>query len=148
MRAPDRLRSRFRQAEVPDLAFVDQIPHGAGHVFDWHLRVDAMLVEQVDAIRLQPHQRRIGHFADALRAAVEAGIGVAITEAELGRDHDLVAERLHGLTDQFLVGEGPVGLGRVEERDPAFKGGTDQLDASLLVDRRAITVAQAHAAVP
>ena len=60
MGAADRLRARLRQAEVPDLAFRDQLPDGAGDVLDRHVRVDAVLVEQVDAIGPQPLQRRVG----------------------------------------------------------------------------------------
>ena len=35
----------FGQAEVLDLAFLDQLLHRAGHVLDRHVRVDAVLIE-------------------------------------------------------------------------------------------------------
>ncbi len=49
-------------------------------------------------------------------------------EAELGGDHDLVAERRQRLADEFLVGERAVDLGGVEEGDAALDGRADQRD--------------------
>ena len=49
----------------------------------------------------------------------------SIVEPELGGDHDLVADRGKCLADELLVGEWPVDLGGVEERDPALDGGAD-----------------------
>ena len=46
-----------------------------------------MLVEEVDAIRLQPRERGIGHLADPFRPAVHALARVSLLEAELGGDH-------------------------------------------------------------
>ena len=43
-------RGRLGQAEVPDLAGPDQLLDGAGDVLDRHVRVDAVLVEQVDVV--------------------------------------------------------------------------------------------------
>ena len=51
VRAADRLHSGLGQAEVPDLALLDQILHRSRHVLDRHVRVDAVLVEEVDASR-------------------------------------------------------------------------------------------------
>jgi hypothetical protein len=88
----------------------DDVPDGAGHVLDRDGGVDAVLVEQVDAVGAQPAQRRVDHLPDVLRAAVEAaplpGTRVDI-EAELRRDYDVVAEGFERLADEFLVGERP-----------------------------------------
>ena len=67
-------------------------------------------------------------------------------EAELGGDHDLLAERRERFADQLFVGERAVDLGGVEEGDAALDGGADQRDTLLLLDGRAIAEAQAHAA--
>lgn len=45
--------ARFREAEVQDLACSDQIVHRARDIFDGHGGIDAMLIEQIDAIGLQ-----------------------------------------------------------------------------------------------
>ena len=43
--AADRLRAGFGEAEVLDLAFLNQLLHRAGDVFDRHVRIDAVLIE-------------------------------------------------------------------------------------------------------
>jgi hypothetical protein len=40
----------LRQPEVPDLAFGDEVFHCTRHIFNRHLRIDAVLIEQVEAV--------------------------------------------------------------------------------------------------
>jgi hypothetical protein len=56
MSAANRLRAGFRQAEVLDLAFVNQRFDYAGDFLDRHVRINPMLVKQVDEIGLQSAQ--------------------------------------------------------------------------------------------
>ena len=51
------LHSRFGKAEVLDLAFLNQVLHRSRHVFDRHVRVNAVLIEQVDGIDPEPLER-------------------------------------------------------------------------------------------
>src|SRR5204862_549192 len=67
--APNGLRSRFRKAEVLHLACPDQVLHGSRHVFDWHVRIDAVLIEQIDGIDLESPERALGNFFDVLWSA-------------------------------------------------------------------------------
>ncbi len=60
VRAADGLRAGLGQAEMPDLAFADQILHRARHVLDRHVRVDAVLVEQIDDVGPEPLERGLG----------------------------------------------------------------------------------------
>ena len=46
--AANRLRSGFGQPEVLHLALLDQVFHRTGDVLDRHVRVDAVLIEQID----------------------------------------------------------------------------------------------------
>jgi hypothetical protein len=69
-------------------------------------------------------------------------------EAELGRDHDLLAHRRKGFAHEFFVRIRPVGLGRVEEGDAALEGRPNEGDHLLLVGGWAIPEAHAHAAEP
>ena len=52
--AADRLHARLGQAEVADLALVDEFLDGAGDLLDRNVRVDPVLVEQVDHVGTQP----------------------------------------------------------------------------------------------
>ena len=130
VRAADRLHARFGQAEVLDLAFADQVLHRAGDVLDRHVGIDAVLIEEIDAVGLEPLQRRVGHLADVRGPAVEAGLlSVLEPEPELGRDHHLVANRSERFADELFVRERPVHLGGVEERDAAVDRRADDGDA-------------------
>ena len=64
MRSADGLRACFRQAEVPDLALLDQILDRPRYVFNGHLRINAMLIEQIDRVGLEPSQRTLDAFFD------------------------------------------------------------------------------------
>ena len=115
---------------MPDLAFVNQVFDRTGDVFDWHVRVDAVLVEEVDPIGLEPLQRRLGHLANVRRPAVQPHqLAVVELEAELGGDHDLVAHGTERLADHLFVRERSVDFGRVEKRHPALEGRADDGNA-------------------
>ena len=46
--AADGFGAGFRQAEVLDLAGLDELLDGSGDVFDGHVGIDAVLIEEVD----------------------------------------------------------------------------------------------------
>ena len=122
MGATNRLHAGFGQTEMLDFAFANQIADRAGDVFDRHVRIDAMLVEEVDAVGLEPRERGFSHLADVRGTAVEACLFAVLEfEAELGRNRHLIAERAQRLADQFFVRERPVRFGRVEERHAAHR---------------------------
>src|SRR5215211_8767456 len=110
MGAADRTDARLRQAPMPDLARRDQLADRTGGVLDRHQWVDAVLVEDVDPVGPQPPEAGIGDGLYVLGPAVGASAALAglkiDVEAELGRDHDLSADRLQCLADQLLVDEG------------------------------------------
>ena len=86
--APEGLRARLRQAEMPDLAVGDQLLYCPGDVLDGHVRVDAVLVKQVDPIGLQALERSVDYLPDVLGAAVES---VALAGDRVDVECDLVA---------------------------------------------------------
>jgi hypothetical protein len=55
----DRLHACFRKAEVFDLALLDQLLHRAGDVFDRHIRINPVLIEQIDDIDPEPLERAL-----------------------------------------------------------------------------------------
>ena len=52
-----------------DLALLNQIFYRTGNVFDRHLQIDPMLIEQIDGLDLEPLERGLGDLPDVLRAA-------------------------------------------------------------------------------
>ena len=94
--SPERLNARLRHPEMPDLALRDQFLDRSRDVLDRHIRIDPMLIEKVDRLNSEAFQRAFDSLPDALRptgdAAVLAGLEVDV-EAELGRNHHLIAHR-------------------------------------------------------
>src|SRR5947209_11826819 len=126
VRAADRLHSRFRETEVLDLALLNQLLHRARHVLNRHLRVNAVLIEQINRLDLEPPERAFDGLLDVLRLAVEAVRLCGEIEPELGGDYYLVAEGCECLAHEFFVRERAVNFGGVEEGDAALDCRPDQ----------------------
>ena len=67
----DRVGPGLGQADVADLALRDQLGEGADGVLDGRVRVDPVLVVQVDVVGAEPLQGPFDRGADVRRAAVE-----------------------------------------------------------------------------
>src|ERR1700676_1054126 len=104
MRTTNRLHARFGQTEVLDLAFADEILYRPRDVLDRDVRVDAVLIEQIDSIGLESSQRRVGHLADVRGAAVQPSLLASLElEAKLGRNHHSIANRADGLPEELFI---------------------------------------------
>jgi hypothetical protein len=117
----------------------DQVPHRSRDLLDGHVRVDTVLVEEVDDVGLQALERGLGDLLDVLGAAVQTLLGAVRIEAELGGDHHLIANRSEGFAHQLLVGKRAVDFRGVEEGDTTLHGGSDQRGRLLLVCGRTVT---------
>jgi hypothetical protein len=114
MSATDRVRTGFRQAQVPYRAPLNQIFHRAGHILDRHARINPMLVEQVDALDLQSLEHRLDHRTDVLGPAVEPlPSAVRANQPNLWRSPPVVPGG--ALRRPVLVVERTVDLGRIEQ---------------------------------
>ena len=102
---------------MPNLAFRNELANGTGDVFDRDLRIDAMLIEEIDVIGFQAFERCLGNGADVLRPAVEAIRRLTAHKAEFCRDNNLIADRTECVAEEFLVREWTVGFGGIEERN-------------------------------
>lgn len=133
-----------------DLALADQVLHRTGHLLDRHHRINAVLVEKVDAVRLQPLERSLDDVADVLRPAVHALVPgrAGDVDAEFGGDHHLITDRLQCLADDLLILERPIDLRGVEESDAALECRADQADGIRRRHRLPIGLADPHAAEP
>src|SRR6185437_390441 len=150
VRAADRLLARLGETEEANLPVVHEAGHGSCYVLDRHRGIHAVLVQQVDVVRLQPAQRALDGFADVCRPAVHAGYrAVRIEgEAEFGGDEDAVAcaasGRLQRAGQQLFVRVWPVCLGRVEERHAELDGPVDGGDGLALVTLCGGAVGKGH----
>ncbi len=132
------------------LTFLNQIFHRSRHVFDLHVRVDTVLIEQVDSVDFEPLERALGDLLDVLWPAIQAlptGTSVWIElEPELGGDHHLVAHRRKSFANELFVREWTIDLSRIEECYAAFHGRAEKSDHLLLVSSRTVRKAHSHAA--
>ena len=140
--APDRVSGCLAQPDVADLALRDQLGHRADGLLDRHVRIDAMLVVEVDVVRAESAERPLDRAAHVVGGAVlrshsrhVTGDGVVHPPVELRRDHVLVAAPRDGPPDQQLVRQWPVQLRRIDEVDAELERPPDRLDALLLVGR-------------
>ena len=149
MGAADGLGAGFGQAEVLYFAFLDEVPDGAGDVFDGDFGVDTVLVEQVDGFDFEPLEGAFGGLADVLGPAVEpggfAGLGIEV-EAELGGDDDFLSKGGQCRANEFFVGERAVDFRSIEEGDAAVDGGVDDGGHFLQVAGWPVAEAHPHAA--
>jgi hypothetical protein len=80
------------QSEVFDLAFANKALHCAGHVLDWRVGIDAVLVEEIDDVDAEPLHRSLDDFSNVLGSTVQAGpdflAGGVEVETELGGDDE------------------------------------------------------------
>src|SRR5450432_3225915 len=147
----DRLCGCFGHSEMLDLTGLDQFLDRAGGVLDGHIRVDAVLIEQVDGFELEPQQGAFHGLLDVFGLTVNSGgsrlvIFARQIEAELGGNDHLPAEWGQGLPHQFLVDERAVDFGRVKEGDTAIDGGMQKGGHLLLVFGGSVGEAHTHAA--
>ena len=81
------------EPEVAHLPGSDELGHRADGLLDRRVRVDAVLVVEVDRLDAEPRERGVARRVDVLGTAVDpdpAAVGVALV-AELRREHHLVA---------------------------------------------------------
>jgi hypothetical protein len=89
--ATDRLHSCFRKAEVLNLAFLNQVLHRPRHVFDRHLRVNSVLIEQIDGIDLESLERALCGLLDVFRPTIQGWRTLSPPGIDPGIEPNLVA---------------------------------------------------------
>ncbi len=121
LRGPQLFHGDLGQADVADLPFVPQALQLAHLVGEWHGRVDAVELEQVDALQAQVAEAELGLLPQVLRAADRRRQVRALTcEPDLGGDDQAIGVRVQGLLDE-LLGQ----PGRTLRRDDSSQRVTD-----------------------
>src|SRR5678815_986217 len=113
----DRFRRRLAEAEMANLPLILQPRHRPNGFLNRHLRVDAVLVVEIDDIDVQPPQARLARRADIVGVATNAEelAGFAPDVPELGGNENAVSMAGNRAADEFLVAANAVHVGRVEE---------------------------------
>src|SRR3954452_6673123 len=110
MRAADGRRSRLGQAEVSNLPRLDELRHSSDGLFDRRLRIDAVLIIEIDRIDAEPLERRVAGAAPVLGAPVDAEKLAVFGShvSEFRGEADFAASIANGAANEPLVGEGAV----------------------------------------
>ncbi len=102
-----------------------------------------MLIEQIDVVGTKPAETALDRFANVFGPAVHADDSVAVeARSKFGCDYYFVAPAAECPTEQLLVGEGPIALGRIEKGASDFDCAMERCDRLVFVSR---TVALTHA---
>ncbi len=147
----DGVGADLAEADVPDVAPLDEFRDGADGLLDRHVGVGAGDAVDVDVVDAQALQGVRGEVAHRGRAAVDrAPAAVRVTHrAELDAGQGLFAQAGGGgaqcLADQQLVVPHAVEVAGVEQGDAGVQGGVDRGDRLAPV-RVAVQRGHAHAA--
>jgi hypothetical protein len=131
------------------LAGANQFAHRPDGFLDGHLRVNPMLVVEINFIDAQPAQAGVATRADVFGPAVHAekiAALVAHVAKFRGQDH-LGAAVFDGAPDQPLVFAATVHVRRVEQGHPEIQRAVDGGDGFLVI-ARAVKFRHAHAPEP
>jgi hypothetical protein len=152
MRATDCLSTCLGKPEVLHLARLNQILYRSRNIFDGHIWVYGVLVEQVNNIDLEPLERFLGCLFDVIRLAVQAteihSRDRIKIEPELRSDYHLLTERSKRFAHKFFIHRPPIYFSGVKEGDAAFHGRTYKRDHLLPVWNWIKGTAHSHAAEP
>jgi hypothetical protein len=119
-----RVWRRLRQAEIANLSLAYEIGHGAHGFFDWRLRVDPVLIVEIDHLDPESLEACLARLANTGRVtpgAEHGAFGVA-HPSELCRQHDGVALTADRAAEQLFVAAHSVRVRAVKKCDAAFDG--------------------------
>ncbi len=136
-----------------DLTGLNQFLHRASDILYGHVRINTVLIQQVDALDLEPFERAFDGLLDVLGPTIQAGrsrtiVAATQIESELRGDHHFAVERRNGLAHEFFVDEWTIDLGGVEERDASVHCRMQKVGHLPLIFGRAVGKAHSHAAEP
>src|SRR3954462_2456555 len=89
--ASERRGARLAEAEIADLALLDELGHCSDRLLDRHLRINAVHVVEINDVHVQALKALVDRDASGLGSAVPLAIGIAAPRSELRRDLDFVS---------------------------------------------------------
>src|SRR5882762_11976233 len=105
---------------MADLALLDQFRQSANRFLNRRVRINAVLVIEVNVLNAQPLQTPVAgllHVIGLTADAADVGIAGIADNSELCGQHDLVALALDRASDEFFILVWPVNVGGVEKID-------------------------------
>ena len=79
----DALYACFGESEVPHFTLLNQVLHRAGDAFNSHIRIDTVLIEEIDQVGSQTLQRGIGNLQGAVLGGLIIGIIQQLSDSRI-----------------------------------------------------------------
>src|SRR5262249_27467320 len=132
-----------------DFAGFNELGHGANGILNRCLRINPVLIVEVDHVYLQPAQRGITSGAHIVRLAIDADESTVSCPdiAELGGEHNLASTIPDRLAHQLFIAAEAVNVSSVEESHAELDGAVNCGDR-LGPLSGSVEIAHAHAAKP
>src|SRR5271170_124186 len=131
------LDADFRYADVTDFSLSLQISEGTQLVVRGHLRIDAMELVKIDAIKAQATEAAFTSSDEMLRLSVfRPTIGAGTIETALGSDDQIRRIGIERFGDQFFADVWAVGVCGVDKVDAEFDGAAQDADCFVAISRR------------
>jgi len=116
-----------------------------------HIRVDTVLVKEVDGVNVEALEGGFGDGTNIFRSTVRShhhlarGFAAINLEAELGGNHHPVTIRLQALAEENFVRVGPINFRRIEKCNAEVNSAMQRRDRTAFIARRAIGMGHSHA---
>ena len=75
MSPPDGCGRSFGKSDVTNFTLLHKIGHRANGLFDWRVRIDAVLVVEIDRVDIQPPQTGVASGVNVFRLSVDSPYG-------------------------------------------------------------------------
>ena len=126
--------SASHRPDVPHLAGLDELGHGADGLFDRSRWIHAVLQVQIDEVDAETLQALRTCFVHVLRSSADPQRATSGIDdvSELRRDDRLVAPVPDGVPDQPLVVSGGIDIGGIEQIHPEIERDVDRTNAFIL----------------
>src|SRR5205823_4502814 len=116
-------------------------------LFNRGVRVDTMLIEEIDAFNAKAAQTSFTCLLHVSRFSVDAaksGIARSAQNSKLCRENNLIAVSLQNPSDEFFVCVRTISVRRVEERDAEFESAIQCRDRFFFI-ASAVEIGHPHA---
>lgn len=148
MAAPDRGRVHLAEPDRPDLPRFDRARQFAHRILDRHQRIGPVEIIEIDHIGAEPDQGVVQRPADRFRPCIQHAFAVDCIQHAFAGQGEFGSAMHHRAIEQPFVTADTVDRGGVEESAAQIERAVDQRARLRFGWRRAVAVAQVHAAQP
>src|SRR5438067_546630 len=148
MRPANCFGTSFTYSKKAHFAFANQLRHCADCLFNWRVRVNPVLIIEIDDIEIEPAQTSFASLLYIIGLAADAAklrLGWVAQNSELGCDDDLFAMPSQRAADQLFISVRSIHVRGIEKSDAELERARNCGERFFII-AAAIEVRHAHAA--